>query len=52
MVDLRGVPLPVSTVRVGDPLVNRRTYTLACGPVFGAKVNCSVKEMNILSQGL
>ena len=37
MVDLRGVPLPVSTLRTVDSLVNRRTYTLACGPAFGAK---------------
>ena len=36
MVDLRGVPLPVSTLWAGDSLVNRRTYTLARGSVFGA----------------
>jgi len=36
VVDLRGVPLPVSILWAGDSLVNRRTYTLACGPVFGA----------------
>ena len=34
MVDLRGVPLPVSTLRTVDSLVNRRTYTLARGPVL------------------
>ena len=27
VVDLRGVPLPVSTLWVGDSLVNRRPYT-------------------------
>ena len=37
IVDLRGVPLAVSTLWAGDSLVNRRTYTLARGPVFGAK---------------
>lgn len=36
MVDLRGVPHLVTTVWAGDSLVNRRTYTLARGPVFGA----------------
>ena len=36
MVDLRGVPLPVSTLRTVDSLVNRRTYTLAHSLGFGA----------------
>ena len=43
MVDLRGAPLLVSTLRTVDSLVNRRTYTLACGPVFGAKLRNALK---------
>lgn len=39
VVDLRGVPLPVSTVRVGDSLVNRRTFTLTCGRGIGYTSN-------------
>ena len=38
MDDLRGVPLPVSTLWAGDSLVNRRTCTVDCGPVFEAKL--------------
>lgn len=34
--DQRGVPRPVTTLGAGDSLVTLRTYTLACGPVFGA----------------
>ena len=36
MIDLRGVPRPVTTLEAGESLVTLRTYTLACGPVFGA----------------
>ena len=45
MVDLRSVPLPVSTLWAGDSLVNRRTYTLARGPVLGAQVRYSWYNM-------
>ena len=38
VIDLRGVPFPVTTLWAGDSFVNRRTYTLARGPVFGAKL--------------
>jgi len=45
MVDLRSVSLPVSTLRGGDSLVNRRTYTWARGPVLGPQVHYSWKNM-------
>ena len=37
VIDLRGVPLPMTTLWAGDSFVNRCTFTLARGPVFGAK---------------
>ncbi len=36
VIGLRGVPRPVTTLEAGESLVTLRTYTLACGPVFGA----------------
>ena len=38
MVDLRSVPLPVSTLWAGDSLVNRHTYTIARAPILGGQV--------------
>ena len=29
----------MSKLRAGDSTVNRRTFTFACGPVFGAKLS-------------
>jgi len=45
--DLRGFPLPVSTLWARDSLVNRRTYTLACGPVLGTRLMFPKNEARV-----